>query len=112
MRIDGEAGRQRSRIGQRVAGSGRGEVARGVEREGLAIIGGLIGNSGTGRRAVANRQIKALADRLTMGVGCRHGDWVAGGNGRYGERAVLFSPSCPVRSKGLDQLIAAVLVKY
>ena len=54
MGIDAEAGRQRTREGQGVAGGGRREVAGDVEREGLAFVGALVCDRGCGRAAVAD----------------------------------------------------------
>src|ERR1700722_7932072 len=73
MGIDAKASRQRGRIGQRVAGGGSLEVARDIDREGLALIAALIGDGGGGRSAVANSQMEGLPDGLTGGVGRRKG---------------------------------------
>ena len=57
-------------------------------------------------------KMETLADRLTVRVGCRHGDRVACRNGGDCERTVLSGIGSPVRTEGLDELIVAVLVKY
>src|SRR5471032_2697869 len=74
--IDAEAGRQCGREGQGIAGGGSGEVAGDIEREGLAFIAALVCDGGGGRPAVADGDVEALADRLTMGVGCGDGNRV------------------------------------
>ncbi len=74
MGINAEAGRQGSRVRQGVTGSRRGEVARDIERESLALIGALVGDRRGGWPAVANSQMEILADRLAMGVGRRDRD--------------------------------------
>src|SRR5271156_431141 len=112
MGINSEAGRQRSRVGQRIAGSRRGEITGDVEREGVAVISALIGDGGHGRPTIGNGQIEALADRLAMGGGGRDRERVAGGNGGDCERTILFGPGRSVRSEGFDELITAILVKY
>ena len=76
MGIDAEAGRQRGREGQGIAGGRSGEVAGDIEREGLALIAALVGDGGGGRSAVADGQMEALADRHAMGVGRRDRDRV------------------------------------
>ena len=51
-------------------------MAGDIEREGLALIGALVGDGGGGRAAVTDLEVEALADRLAMGIGRRHGDRV------------------------------------
>ena len=74
MSIDAEARRQLGREGQGIAGGRSREVAGDIEREGLALIGALVGDGGGGRAAVADGKMEALADRLAMRVGRRHRD--------------------------------------
>ena len=74
--IDAEASRHRSREGQGVAGGGSLEMAGDVEREGLAFEGALVCDRSCGRAAVADLELKGLADCFAVGVGRRHGDRV------------------------------------
>ena len=67
--IDAEAGRQLGREGQGITGGGSLEVARDIQREGMALKGALICDGGSGRAAVADGKVEALADRLAMGIG-------------------------------------------
>src|ERR1700693_4569754 len=112
MGIDAKPGWQRSREGQRIAGCRSGEVASDIKREALALVGALVCDGRCSGATVAYGKMETLADRLTVRVGCRHGDRVACRNRGDCERAVLFRPSSSVRSEGFDELITAVLVKY
>src|SRR5271155_4423307 len=112
MGIDAEPGWQRGREGQRIAGCRSGEVASDIKREALTLVRALVCDGRCRGSAVAYRKMETLTDRLTVRVGRRHGDRIARRNGGDCERAVLFRPSSSVRSKGFDQLIATVLVKY
>ena len=85
MGIDAEACRQCTREGQGVAGGGSHEVAGNVEREALAFIAALICDRCRRRTAVADLEVKSLADRHAMGVGSRHRNRVVRGNRRDGE---------------------------
>ena len=76
MGIDAQPGRERGGIRQRIAGCRRREVAGNVECENLACVGALVRDCGCGRAAVADGKLEALADGLTVGVGCRHSDRV------------------------------------
>ena len=62
-------GRHRSGEGQGVACSGSREVAGDVEREGVALGGGLVSDRSCSRAAVADLELEGLADCLTVGVG-------------------------------------------
>src|ERR1700726_2614242 len=90
MGIDAQAGRQRGREGQRVAGCGSGEVAGDIKREGVAFVGALVCDGGSGRAAVADSEIEALADCFAMGIGRRHGD-----RSLAGMAEIVNEPSCP-----------------
>ena len=72
----------------------------------------LVCDSRGGRAAVADGKMEAFADRRAMGIGRRHGDRVACGNGGDCERTALSGIRSTVRTESLDELIAAVLVKY
>ena len=74
--VDAQPGRQCGGEGQRIAGRRRGEVAGDVEREGLTLVGALVGDRGCGRAGVADGELEALADRLAVGVGGGDGDRV------------------------------------
>ena len=76
MGIDAEAGRQRCREGQAVAGRRSREVAGDVQRKSLAFVGGLVRDRGCGRAAVSNPQDEGLAGRVAVDIGGRHRDRV------------------------------------
>ena len=60
--VDAQAGRQRGGVCQRITGGRSGEVVGDVEREGLTLVGALVGDRGCGRAAVADGELEALAD--------------------------------------------------
>ncbi len=76
MGIDAQAGRQGGRVGQRITGGRSGEMAGGIEAEALTLVGALVVNSSCGRTSVADSEVEALADGLTVGIGRRDSDWV------------------------------------
>ena len=88
--VDAQAGRQCGGVCQRIAGGRSGEVAGDVEREGLTLVGALVGDRGRGRAAVADGELEGLADRHAVGVSGGDGDGLAGMNIRDCERTCLF----------------------
>src|SRR5260221_6392429 len=74
MGIDAQAGRQRGREGQRVAGCGSGEVAGDIKREGVAFVGALVCDGGSGRAAVADLDRESLPLYFSLAMSPHAGD--------------------------------------
>ena len=108
--VDAQAGRQCRGVGQRIAGGRSGEVAGDVEREGLTLVGALVGDRGRGRAAVADRELEALADRLAVGVGGGDGDRVAAvvavGRGSGDDAGLGVDAQAGRQCRGVGQRIA------